>query len=102
VSLTEWLPDVTPVVREGTTPTVDCPLTDRRVLVDSRTRVRGAYTVRLALDEDETGYDLTVHEGGVLRVARPGLGPAYLDASVEALLAEFLPDLRAAVPADDD
>lgn len=89
-------------VSEGQSPTDDRPLADRRALVDSRTRVHRGYTVRLALDDDETGYDLTVREGETLRASVPGLDPAYLDASVEELLAEFPVDAPPRARAGDD
>ena len=102
MSLTESSAAVTAVVCERATPADDRPLADRRALVDSRTRVRGGYTVRLALDDDETGYDLTVHEGSTLRASVPGLDPRYLDASVAALLDEFLAGSPSLARAADD
>jgi len=78
-------------------------------LVDSSTRRYGGYVARLALNDAETAYDLTVRvdrtrpvrtdggecatgDGAVPAVdVRVGdLDPSYLDASARDLLREFL------------
>jgi hypothetical protein len=89
-------------------------------LVDSSTRRYGGYVVRLALNDDATGYDLTVRldprrpvrtDGGTrgtdaddatgpVHVRASGLDASYVDRPTADLLREFL--CRDATPSAGD
>lgn len=108
--ITEYSTVVVCDMSESGSPTAGESLYDGGpALVDSSTRRHGGYVVRLALNDDETAYDLTVRDDPVRPVRTDGgeratgdgavptvdvrvggLDPSYLDASARDLLRAFL------------